>query len=181
MHITCDLIQLLICVGRRDRRPARSLDSETFRITCANRCPTILKSCELKDRWSWTENMLCRWEENKEAICSQSMLRLLYTRKHRHFNYLSCELIETSWVQLTDKMTFQGVAVHPKLLCELVNYRWPVIIGDTCFDSCSVIITILSSEHWVGRLGWQRTYREGQGTSKELQKKVHRFKGRAWL
>ena len=89
-------------------------------------------------------------------------------KEARHFNYLSCELIKTSWVQLTDKMTFQGVTVHPKLLCELVNYRWPVIIGDTCLDSCSVIITILSSEYWVGRLGWQRTYREGQGTSKEL-------------
>ena len=32
-HSTCDLIQLLICVGRRERRFARSADSEASRMT----------------------------------------------------------------------------------------------------------------------------------------------------
>lgn len=32
-YSTCDLIQLLICVGRRDKRFARSEDSEASRMT----------------------------------------------------------------------------------------------------------------------------------------------------
>lgn len=52
-----DLIQLLICVGNRDKRIARSLDSDASKITWARRCPTILRSCDANVRWSRTQNM----------------------------------------------------------------------------------------------------------------------------
>lgn len=69
-YITCDLIQLLICVGRRDKRFARSLDSEASRITWARRCPTILRSCEAKVLWSRTQNMVW-WKEKKCTVITK--------------------------------------------------------------------------------------------------------------
>ena len=58
LYSTCDLIQLLIWVGRRDNRLARSADSDASKIMYASRCPTTLKRWEAKARWSWTENMV---------------------------------------------------------------------------------------------------------------------------
>ena len=43
LYSTCDLIQLLIRVGRRDNRLARSADSDASKIMYASRCPTTLR------------------------------------------------------------------------------------------------------------------------------------------
>ena len=74
LYSTCDLIQLLIWVGRRDNRLARSADSDASKIMYASRCPTTLKRWEAKARWSWTENMV--WWKKLNSFQKCGMLSL---------------------------------------------------------------------------------------------------------
>ena len=83
--------------------------------------------------------------------------------------YLFCNAIKASRVQFTHEMTLQRITVHPKLLCEHVNHRWPVMKGCIRHRSRVIIVTVLSSEYFVRGLGRHGDHREGQGTSKELE------------
>lgn len=65
-------------------------------------------------------------------------------------------------------MTLEVVSIHAKLLCELVNNRWPVFGWGFRFFRWNIISLVASSKDWMVGLVRQETDREGQGTREKL-------------
>lgn len=124
--------------------------------------------------WSRGKNNAVVIQQSNKNVCYASSTMATFLS---HL-YLFGEFVKASGVQFTHEMTFHGVTVHPKLLGEFVNHRWPVLVGGAGYCSCNVIIAVVSSEYWVRGLGQQWAYREGQGTSEKLETKCTALKSR---